>query len=47
MILRIASLYGDGLKKQLIYDACSKISKGLNNFYGTGTEKEILFTYQI
>ena len=39
MILRIASLYGDGLKKQLIYDACSKISKGLNNFYGTGTEK--------
>ena len=39
MILRIASLYGDGLKKQLIYDACSKISKGLNNFYGTGREK--------
>ena len=39
MILRIASLYGDGLKKQLIYDACSKISKGLNDFYGTGREK--------
>ena len=39
MILRIASLYGDGLKKQLIYDACSKISKGINNFYGTGREK--------
>lgn len=39
MILRIASLYGNGLKKQLIYDACLKISKGLNNFYGTGREK--------
>lgn len=39
MILRIASLYGDGLKKQLIYDACLKISKGLFNFYGTGKEK--------
>ena len=39
MILRIASLYGDGLRKQLIYDACLKISKGLNNFYGTGKEK--------
>ena len=39
MILRIASLYGNGLKKQLIYDACSKISKGLNIFYGTGKEK--------
>ena len=39
MILRIASLYGDGLKKQLIYDACSKISNGLNIFYGTGREK--------
>jgi len=39
MILRIASLYGDGLKKQLIHDACSKISKGLNSFYGTGREK--------
>ena len=39
MILRISSLYGEGLKKQLIYDACSKISKGFNNFYGTGKEK--------
>mgnify|MGYP003685492051 CR=1 FL=1 len=39
MILRIASLYGEGLKKQLIYDACLKISKGLNNFFGTGREK--------
>ena len=39
MILRIVSLYGEGLKKQLIYDACSKISKGFNNFYGTGKEK--------
>ena len=39
MILRIASLYGNGLKKQLIYDACLKISKGLNIFYGTGREK--------
>ena len=39
MILRIASLYGDGLKKQLIFDACSKMSKGVNHFYGTGREK--------
>ena len=39
MILRIASLYGNGLNKQLIYDACLKMSKGLKNFYGTGREK--------
>ena len=39
LILRIASLYGDGLKKQLIFDACSKMSKGVNHFYGTGREK--------
>ena len=39
MILRIASLYGNGLRKQLLYDACLKFTKGVNVFYGTGKEK--------
>lgn len=37
-ILRLASIYGEGLKKQLIFDACEKISKNKNVFYGTGNE---------
>ena len=36
LILRGTSLYGRGLKKQLIYDACSKISK----------KKKIIFLVQ-
>jgi UDP-glucose 4-epimerase len=39
MIMRVASLYGEGLEKQFIHDACKKITNGGNNFYGTGDEK--------
>ena len=35
LILRGTSLYGPGLKRQLIYDACLKISKK-KIFFGTG-----------
>ncbi len=38
LILRGTSLYGPGLKRQVIYDACNKISKNNNIFYGTGRE---------
>ena len=39
LILRVASLYGEGLEKQFIYDACKKITNGEKIFYGTGEEK--------
>lgn len=38
IILRLASIYGEGLKKQLIFDSCEKISNNRNIFYGTGNE---------
>ncbi len=38
IILRLASIYGEGLKKQLIFDSCEKISNNKNIFYGTGNE---------
>ncbi|MBD1161545.1 NAD(P)-dependent oxidoreductase [Pelagibacterales bacterium SAG-MED15] len=38
LILRGTSLYGSGLKRQLIYDACLKISKRKKIFFGTGKE---------
>ena len=38
IILRVSSLYGDGLKKQVIYDSVIKILKNKNFFYGTGNE---------
>jgi len=38
LILRGTSLYGRGLKKQFIYDACLKISKKKDYFFGTGKE---------
>ncbi len=38
LIVRAASLYGDGLEKQLIFDACFKISNRNYNFFGTGKE---------
>lgn len=37
-IVRFFSLYGNGLQKQLLWDACQKISTGGNQFFGTGTE---------
>lgn len=37
-ILRFFSVYGEGLQKQLLWDACRKISHGETHFYGTGEE---------
>lgn len=39
-IIRFFSLYGIGLKKQLLWDACSKLSskKKIIEFFGTGKE---------
>ncbi len=38
LILRGSSLYGPGLKRQMIHDVCLKILKKKNIFYGTGKE---------
>ena len=38
-ILRIGSVFGPGLKRQFIYDACKKISNKKNQFFGTGNEE--------
>ena len=38
IILRFYSIYGVGLKKQLIWDACEKINNKINDFYGSGNE---------
>ena len=38
LIARIASLYGEGLEKQIIFDACFKISNRNYKFFGTGKE---------
>lgn len=37
-IIRFFSIYGSGLKKQLLWDACNKISIADNVFFGTGQE---------
>ncbi|MCX6682257.1 MAG: NAD-dependent epimerase/dehydratase family protein [Methanoregula sp.] len=37
-IARFFSLYGPGLRKQLLWDSCKKIENGAFNFYGTGNE---------
>ena len=37
-IARFFSLYGPGLKKQLLWDTCRKVDCGDNRFYGTGHE---------
>ena len=37
-ILRVYSLFGIGLKKQLIWDTCEKIKKNNFYFYGSGNE---------
>lgn len=38
VIMRLFSVYGNGLRKQLLWDACKKISTGKNCFWGTGDE---------
>lgn len=37
-IVRLFSLYGPPLRKQLLWDACRKLSAGTAEFAGTGTE---------
>jgi UDP-glucose 4-epimerase len=37
-ILRLFSVYGKELHKQLLWDACNKISQGDFSFFGTGNE---------
>ncbi len=37
-VVRFFSLYGEGLRKQLLWDACLKFSKGEAAFLGTGEE---------
>jgi len=36
--VRLFSVYGAGLRKQLLWDASQKIMRGENNFFGTGDE---------
>jgi UDP-glucose 4-epimerase len=37
-VLRFYSIYGSGLTKQLIWDACKKIQNNKNVFFGSGNE---------
>ena len=37
-IVRLFSVYGPGLRKQLLWDACERFSRGGNTFMGTGEE---------
>jgi UDP-glucose 4-epimerase len=37
-VLRLFSMYGRGLRKQLLWDACTKASRGEAEFAGTGDE---------
>lgn len=38
-IVRLFSVYGNGLRKQLLWDACSKLRRGDAEFLGTGAEQ--------
>jgi UDP-glucose 4-epimerase len=38
-ILRLFSVYGPGLRKQLLWDACRKFALGAAEFHGTGAER--------
>lgn len=37
-LVRLFSVYGVGIRKQLLWDACSKLSQGVVTFAGTGME---------
>ncbi len=37
-VVRLFSVYGEGLRKQLLWDASNKIARGQNDFFGTGDE---------
>ena len=40
IIIRFFSIYGEGLKKQLLWDTCNKINSDKKlDFFGTGNEK--------
>jgi len=38
-VVRLFSVYGNGLRKQLLWDACSKLRRGEAEFVGTGAEQ--------
>ena len=38
-IVRFFSIYGEGLRKQLLWDACKKLCEGTFSFEGTGNEE--------
>jgi UDP-glucose 4-epimerase len=38
LVLRISSIYGEGLKKQFFFECCSKIKNNKNIFFGHGNE---------
>ena len=38
VMVRFFSIYGDGLQKQLLWDACSKAARGDTKFSGSGAE---------
>lgn len=37
-VIRFFSIYGEGLRKQLLWDACRKIGRGDDLFFGSGDE---------
>lgn len=37
-VVRLFSIYGEGLRKQLLWDACNKLVEGESEFFGTGEE---------
>ena len=37
-LVRLFSVYGIGIRKQLLWDACIKLSRGITDFAGTGQE---------
>jgi UDP-glucose 4-epimerase len=38
-IVRLFSVYGAGLRKQLLWDACNRLARGETRFSGTGAER--------
>jgi UDP-glucose 4-epimerase len=38
LIIRLTSIYGEGMNKQLIFESCNKVKKNYNQFFGTGNE---------
>lgn len=37
-VVRLFSVYGEGLRKQLLWDAANKLARGEDTFFGTGRE---------